>query len=106
MSIDKQKMDKIKKFAIISTVIFSVVVVLSLLYFTSCNSNGACSVNASSMINICIMCTGIIGIGYCFMMLKGFDKTIDKSVSDYKEILLSEDMDKDNKLSYEGKEKK
>ena len=98
----KGTIDKTKKIAIVSTIIFSVITILSFLYFTSCH-DGNCSFNLDNIINICILTCGIAGIIYCFIVLKSFNSKVDKTLIEYKEILASDKLDDNNKLSFDKK---
>jgi hypothetical protein len=58
------------------------------------------------VLNIVIIGFGIIGLGYCFLILKDFNSTIDdKIIPEYKDILLDDENDNDDKLSFENKDK-
>lgn len=98
-------MEKLKKFGIISVIIFSAITILSLLYFSSCKDGYNCTFNFNTIINVCIFTCGVIGIGYCFMILNSFNKKVDKTLVEYKEILTSEKLDNDKTLSFEKENK-
>jgi hypothetical protein len=54
------------------------------------------------VINSIIIGFGIIGLVYCFFILKDFNTTIDdKIIPEYKDILLEDEKDNDDKLSFE-----
>ena len=98
-----KNMDKNKQFALVSLAIFGVITVLSIIFFKTCSSD-YCDFNWVNMIHIFIITFGIIGLTYCFFILKEFNTKIDDSlIPHYKQILLDDDKDKDNKLSYEKK---
>jgi hypothetical protein len=101
----KQKLSKDKKlrrFTIISLVIFASITTLSMLFFTTCNSEtGQCNTNYINVINTIIIGFGVIGLVYCFFILKDFNKKVDENIlPEYKEVLddiLSEKDDKNKK---------
>lgn len=97
-------MDRLKQFGIISIVIFAIIVSLSITFFKTCNSI-YCDFNFTNTLNIIIISVGIIGLTYCFFILKSFNTTIDEGIlKDYKHILLDEELDKDD--SFENKKDK
>jgi H+/Cl- antiporter ClcA len=82
-----KKMDKNRKFALVSLAIFGVITVLSIIFFKTCTSD-YCDFNAANTLNIVIITFGIIGLMYCFFLLKDFNTTIDKNIlNDYKKVL-------------------
>jgi predicted membrane channel-forming protein YqfA (hemolysin III family) len=88
---------KLKRFVIISILIFGAITALSFVLFTSCNANDQCNVNYSNVFNVILLTCGIIGISYGFMILKDFNTKIDTEIMEnYKEMLLDE-KDKDDK---------
>lgn len=94
---EQKKKTRVKHFIIISLVIFAVITTLSFLFFTSCNNDETCSTNYFNLLNVVIICAGLIGLGYCFLILKDFNHTIDdKMIPHYKKILL-DDNNEDNK---------
>lgn len=76
----------LKKFGIISTIIFSVIVILSVLWIHLANNELA----TASSINIIILSSGIIGLSYCVMVLRKFDHKIDKDIFDNYDKLVNE----------------
>ena len=101
---EQKKKARIHRFLILSCAIFAIITTLSFLFFTSCNSNEQCSTNYFNLLNVVIICMGGIGLGYCFIILKDFNHTVDeKLIPHYKKILLDENNDNDDKLSYENK---
>jgi hypothetical protein len=102
---EDQKKARIKKFISISFIIFGLITALSFLFFTSCTDD-VCNTNYVNVLNIVIIGFGIIGLGYCFLILKDFNSTIDdKIIPEYKDILLDDENDNDDKLSFENKDK-
>lgn len=98
---------RLKRFATISIIIFTITTVLSFLFFTSCNTDDVCDVNYSNLFNVILLTCGIIGISYGFMILKDFNHKIDHEIlTNYKEMLSEDDKDKDDKLSFEHIDKK
>lgn len=96
--IDKHKnMQRLKQFGIILLIIFAVIVSLSIAFFQTCNSV-YCDFTFTNTLNIFIISCGIIGLTYCFFILRGFNETIDKGImNDYRNILLDNDeLDKDD----------
>lgn len=84
---DIRKMDKNKQFIIISLAIFGVITILSIVFFKTCSSE-YCNFNVANTLNIIIITFGIIGLLYCFFLLRDFNTTIDKDlIQDYKKIL-------------------
>ena len=80
-------MDKNKQFAFISLAIFGVITILSIVFFNTCSSD-YCDFNFANTLNIVIITFGIIGLVYCFFLLKDFNTSIDKNIiADYKKIL-------------------
>ena len=99
-------MDRFKQFGIVSIIIFAIIVSLSVIFFNTCNS-AFCDFNFTNTLNIFIITSGIIGLTYCFFILKSFNTTIDEGIlKDYRKILLDDELDKDDKLSFENKDKK
>jgi hypothetical protein len=104
---EHKKKTRIRKFLTISLIIFSIITALSFLFFTSCTDD-VCNTDYIKVINVIIIGFGIIGLVYCFFILKDFNTTIDdKILPDYNQILLDEELidketlehekDKDNK---------
>lgn len=88
MNMDIRKMDKMKQFGIVSLAIFGIIVILSIVFFKTCTSD-YCDFSATNTLNIAIITFGIIGLVYCFFILKDFNTKIDKELmQDYKEILM------------------
>ena len=83
MSQDKRTL---KKFGIISTIIFGIIVLLSVLWIHLANNELA----TASSINIIILSAGVIGFTYCILMLKRFDKKIDSEIFDNYDKLVHE----------------
>ena len=83
MSQDKRTL---KKFGIISTIIFGIIVLLSALWIHLANNELA----TASSINIIILSAGVIGFTYCILMLKRFDKKIDSEIFDNYDKLVHE----------------
>lgn len=80
-------MDKNKKFALVSLAIFGVITVLSFIFFKTCSSD-YCDFNVTNTLNLVIITFGIIGLTYCFFLLKDFNTKIDDNImKDYKKIL-------------------
>ena len=81
MSQDKRTL---KKFGIISSLIFGVIVLLSVLWIHLANNDLA----TTSSINIIILSSGIIGLSYCLFVLRRFDNKIDKEIfHDYDKLV-------------------
>ncbi len=101
---EQKKKVRVKHFLIISCVIFAVITGISFLFFTNCNNNEYCSTNYFNLLNVVIISMGGIGLGYCFLILKDFNTTIDDSlIPHYKQILLDEEQnDNNDTLSYEN----
>jgi uncharacterized protein YqhQ len=98
---------RLKRFVTLSISIFTVITLLSFLFFTSCNNDDVCNVNYSNVFNVILLTCGIIGISYGFMILKDFNHKIDHEIiQNYKEMLSDSDKDKDDKLSFEHINKK
>ena len=98
---------RLKRFVTLSISIFTVITLLSFLFFTSCNNDDVCNVNYSNVFNVILLTCGIIGISYGFMILKDFNHKIDNEIiQNYKEMLADDDKDNDDKLSFENKKKK
>ena len=99
---EQQKKTRVRRFLILSCVSFAVITILSFLLFTRCNANENCNTDYYNLLNVVIICLGAIGLGYCFIILKDFNHTIDdKILQDYKEILSDEkqeDKKNDKKL--------
>ena len=99
-----QKDKRLKRFVIISLVIFSFITTLSFLLFTSCNRD-ACSTNYFNVFNMIFLSVGIIGLVYCFPILRDMNDKADKNIiEEYKDVLDPEDIkvikevtEKDNK---------
>lgn len=88
-----KNMDKNKQFTLISLVIFGIITVLSIIFFKTCSSD-YCDFNWVNMIHIFIITFGIIGLTYCFFILKEFNTKIDSEIiQDYKEILMDDKND-------------
>jgi hypothetical protein len=104
---DQKKKVRVRHFLIISCVIFAIITTLSFVFFTNCSNDDYCSTNYFNLLNVVIISMGGIGLGYCFIILKDFNNTIDDSlIPHYKQILLDDDNDTDKKLSYEHDRKK
>jgi len=98
---------RLKRFATVSIIIFTVTTILSFLFFTSCNTDDVCDVNYSNLFNVILLTCGIIGISYGFMILRDFNHKIDNEIiQNYHEMLNDSDKDKDDKLSFERIDKK
>ncbi len=98
---EHQKKARIRKFLTISLIIFTVITALSFLFFTSCTDD-VCNTDYIKVINSIIIGFGIIGLVYCFFILKDFNEKIDdKILPEYKDILLEDEKDNDDKLSFE-----
>ena len=78
---------------------FASITALSFIFFTSC-TDGTCNTNYISVINTTIIAFGIIGLVYCFFILKDFNKKVDEEIlPEYKEMLKDlDDKKDDNKL--------
>ena len=101
---EAKKKTRIHRFLILSCAFFAVITTISFLFFTSCNSDDSCSTNYFNLLNVVIICLGGIGLGYCFIILKDFNHTVDeKMIPHYKKILLDDELDHDDKLSFENK---
>ena len=75
----------LKKFGIISSILFSIIVISSMIWVYMSNHDVAVT---SSSINIIILSCGTIGLSYCFLILKGLDKKIDKDIfNDYDKLV-------------------
>src|SRR5688500_8113073 len=91
----EQKSKNLKRFGIISAVIFTLIVLLSLTYIKSCNDVNCNNVFVQS-IHVIILTSGIIGLGYCILILKSFEVKTDPIVErEYKEII--KDLNDDNR---------
>jgi hypothetical protein len=98
---EHRKKSRIRKFLTISLIIFTVITALSFLFFTSCTDD-VCNTDYIKVINSIIIGFGIIGLVYCFFILKDFNEKIDdKILPEYKDILLEDEKDNDDKLSFE-----
>ena len=85
-------MDKsLRRFAIISIVLFLSVLVIGLYAITNkqiCDSFGNCEILSGQFIQILIIMIGAIGMTYALMVIRQFDSKLDKEViSNYKELL-------------------
>ncbi len=99
---EKQKKSRVHKFLIASCISFAIITTLSFLLFTHCNNDENCNTDYYNLLNVVIICFGGIGLGYCFIILKDFNHTVDeKLIPHYKKILLDDELDNDDKLSYE-----
>lgn len=87
MNMDIRKMSKMHQFGITSLVIFTIIITLSVIFFKTCNA-AYCDFSVTNTLNITIITFGIIGLVYCFFILKDFNTTIDKKLmKNYQEIL-------------------
>lgn len=78
---------KNKQFVLISLSIFAIITVLSFGFFRTCTSD-SCDFSSTTTLNIIIVTFGIIGLVYCFFVLKEFNTIVDKKLEqDVKEIL-------------------
>ncbi len=102
---EQKKKTRVKHFLIASFVVFAIITTLSFLLFTHCNNDANCNTDYYNLLNVVIICMGGIGLGYCFIILKDFNHTVDdRLIPHYKKILLDEnnDDDTDKELSYES----
>jgi hypothetical protein len=95
---------KLRRFLIISIVMFASITALSFIFFTSC-TDGTCNTNYVSVINTIIIGFGIIGLIYCFIILKDFNQKVDTEIlPEYKEMLKDIEKDDSDKLSFDKKQ--
>lgn len=93
---DKCLNTKNKQFALVSLIIFGIIVLVSFLFFHTCRSE-SCEFGTASVINLIILTLGTIGLVYCYFELKGFNKIADKKlIEDYSDIIA--DLNKDETL--------
>ena len=93
---DKCLNTKNKQFALVSLIIFGIIVLVSFLFFHTCRSE-SCEFGTASVINLIILTLGTIGLVYCYFELKGFNKIADKKLhEDISDII--EDLHKDKTL--------
>ena len=86
-----KRRDKLKKLGIISIVIFAFITSLSMLFFKNCNFSTYCNLTFITMIHVFIVSSGIIGLIYCFFILRDFDKVDKNILQNYNKIMLSDD---------------
>lgn len=99
-----RKQDKtLKKFGLISAILFSSILVISVYVLNNCSSFGNCGFINSQIISIIFISIGGIGTGYCLIIVRGFDDKIDseileniKELNDYNNN--GAESDKDKKL--------
>lgn len=79
----------LKRFGIISAVIFSAIVILSAIYIRSCDDNTIlCNNLFIQSIHIIILTAGLIGLGYCLIILRSFDVKVDpETVNTFNKIV-------------------
>lgn len=89
----------LKRFGIISAIIFSFIVILSLVYITTCGKYSNCANVYLSVIHSIILSAGLIGLGYCLLVLKTFDSKVDKDL-EIKTIDMVKELEKsENKIN-------
>lgn len=103
-----QHKQQLKQFGIISAIIFLGIAILSGIYIQSCGDNTIlCSNLFIQSIHIIILTAGLIGLGYCLIILRSFDVKLDhQTAREYNKIVedLEGSEDKTN-LTYEGEQK-
>src|SRR6476659_5747999 len=77
---EQQKKSRVHKFLIVSCISFAIITTLSFLLFTKCNNDEYCSTDYFNLLNVVIICMGGIGLGYCFIILKDFNHTVDEKL--------------------------
>lgn len=93
MAINGDIKKTLRKFGLISSIIFSIIIALSIVWIHVTDFSNLVFVQ---VINIIILSSGIIGLGYCILILRTFDHKIDKDIAkNYKDII--EDLEGDNK---------
>ncbi len=76
---------------------FASITALSFIFFTSCTDD-VCNTDYINIINVVIISFGILGLVYCFFILKDFNKKVDDEIlPEYKEMLKDLDEEKDDK---------
>lgn len=78
----------LKQFVIIATLLFSVVMALSVYILQNCSSFGNCGFISAQVVNLIFFSLGAIGTTYCLIIVKGLDDKVDNSlIKEYKEML-------------------
>lgn len=96
---NKRDVQRLKKFGVISTVLFAVVTVMSFVFLRTCDIN-YCNFDLVNIMHIVLISAGTIGLGYCFIILKSFNpkKTSDHEIKKVKDVLLDDNKYKDNRF--------
>lgn len=85
---NKQKQN-LKRFGIISAVIFAIIIVSTIIYIKSYGDDpDLVSSLFIQSIHVIILSAGLIGLGYCILILKTFDVKVDPELErNYKEMV-------------------
>lgn len=77
----------LKKFGLISAVLFSIIVVISTYLVLNCASFGNCGFISNQVFNAIFLTIGSIGIIYGLIIIRSFDSKIDNDIiQDIKEL--------------------
>ena len=86
------KNKKLKKLGIISIITLVFITTLTTSYFQNCNYFiMQCNPTFLSTVHILIVTIGLIGLIYCFYILRNFNKTVDNEIlKDFEKIVLDD----------------
>lgn len=90
----------LKKFGLISSVIFAVIIAFSIVWIQLTDYSNFVFIQ---VINIMILASGLIGLGYCIIILRTFDTKIDSGLENIVKDL--EEKDNNNSMSWENSSK-
>ena len=84
-----------KKFAIVSSLLFTSIMILSLYILNNCSDFGNCGFVSTQVMHFIFISIGLIGTTYCLLIVKHMDEKIDKDlIKNYNDLL--EDTNKKN----------